>query len=129
MGFRRPDTVPWWLPHPGGGRMPQARSIIPPRSPPMPHRLSRRSFLHTAAGAALSAGLLAADQKKPPASERLRVGVIGVTGQGGGDMDQVAAAGAEVAALCDVDERRAGPVRERFPRAAFYTDFRRLVDH
>jgi predicted dehydrogenase len=97
----------------------------------MPDRLSRRSFLHTtaAAGAVLSAGTLFADDKKPPASERLQVGVIGVTGQGGGDMNQVVSAGAEVAALCDVDERRAGPVRERFPRAKFYTDFRHLVEH
>jgi predicted dehydrogenase len=95
----------------------------------MPDRLSRRSFLHASAGAALGAGVLLADDKKPPASERLQVGVIGVTGQGGGDMGQVVAAGAEVAALCDVDERRAGPVRERFPGAKFYTDFRRLVDH
>jgi predicted dehydrogenase len=97
----------------------------------MADRLSRRSFLHTtaAAGAALATGVLFAGDKKPPASERLQVGVIGVTGQGGGDMNQVVAAGAEVAALCDVDERRAGPVRERFPRARFYTDFRQLVEH
>ena len=72
----------------------------------MPHRLSRRDFLHTA-GAALSAGVLFAD-RKPPASERLQVGVIGVAGQGGGDMSNVAAAGAEIVALCDVDESRAG---------------------
>jgi predicted dehydrogenase len=93
----------------------------------MPPRLSRRSFLHTAAAA--GAGVLLAAEKKLPASERLQVGVIGTTGQAGSDMNQVVAAGAEVAALCDVDERKAGPVRERFPHARFYTDFRQLVDH
>ncbi len=97
----------------------------------MPFRLSRRSFLHTtaAAGAGLASGVLLAEEKKLPASERLQVGVIGTTNQAGSDMNEIVAAGAEVAALCDVDERRAGPVRERFPRAKFYTDFRRLVDH
>jgi predicted dehydrogenase len=96
------------------------------------HRLSRRRFLHTtAAGAvALTTGALpAAPAKKVSAGERLRVGSIGITGQGGHDMSEVAAAGAEIVALCDVDERLAGPVRERFPRAAFYTDFRRLIEH
>src|SRR5262249_5316220 len=39
-----------------------------------------------------------------------------------------AAAGAAIVALCDVDENRAAPVRRRFPRAKFYTDFRKLID-
>jgi predicted dehydrogenase len=93
----------------------------------MPLPLSRRSFLHaTAAG---TATLLAGADKRLPASERLQVGFVGTTDQAGADMNAVHDAGADVAALCDVDERRAGPVRERFPQAAFYTDFRRLVDH
>src|SRR6516165_5136719 len=95
----------------------------------MPHPLSRRRFLHSTAAAALTAGALPAAEKKLPASERLQVGVIGTTGQGGADLNAIHAAGADVAALCDVDERRAGPVRERFPRAPFYADFRRLIDH
>jgi predicted dehydrogenase len=97
----------------------------------MSRHLSRRRFLHTAAAgaAALSASVLPAADKKPPPSERLRVGVIGVTGQGGSDMAQIAAAGAEIAALCDVDERRIGYAHESYPDAPFFTDFRRLIDH
>jgi predicted dehydrogenase len=64
-----------------------------------------------------------------PPSERLQVGVIGTINQAGYDLKEVAAAGAEIAALCDVDEKRSGPVRERFPRAKFFVDFRRLIDH
>jgi predicted dehydrogenase len=56
------------------------------------------------------------------------VGVIGVAGQGGGDMHQIAKAGAEIVALCDVDERRAAAARQDFPRAKFYTDFRKMID-
>jgi predicted dehydrogenase len=63
-----------------------------------------------------------------PPSERLQVGVIGVAGQGGYDLHEVAAAGAAIAALCDVDENRAGPARQQFPEARYYTDFRRLID-
>ncbi|MEP0843252.1 MAG: Gfo/Idh/MocA family oxidoreductase, partial [Phycisphaerae bacterium] len=33
-----------------------------------------------------------------------------------------------IAALCDVDERRAGGVRQRFPKARFAVDYRRLLD-
>lgn len=92
-------------------------------------RISRRRFIHaSAAGAvALSALRLSAQEKKEPASERLIVGIIGVAGQGEYDMSNVAAH-ATVAALCDVDEKRAAKARERFPQATFYTDFRKLID-
>src|SRR5438093_197309 len=95
----------------------------------MPNHLTRRRFLQTAASAAvLGSGLLPAAEKKPSPSERLHVGVIGVAGQGGYDLGEVAAAGAAIVALCDVDEKRAGAARERFAQAKFYTDFRQLLD-
>lgn len=92
----------------------------------MPQRLSRRRFLQTTA-AGFAASVLHA-QEKPPASERLRVGVIGVAGQGEYNLGGVAGAGCDIAALCDVDEKRAAKARERFPQAKFYTDFRQLID-
>jgi predicted dehydrogenase len=57
--------------------------------------------------------------------------MIGVTGQGGSDLKQIAAAaaaGAEIVALCDVDEDRAAAARKQFPGAAFNVDYRRLFD-
>jgi predicted dehydrogenase len=94
----------------------------------MTGRLNRRHFLLSSAAGALGVGLLRAADKKPSALETLHVGVIGVAGQGGGDMNRIADAGAEIVALCDVDERRTGPARKRFPRAPFYPDFRKLLD-
>jgi predicted dehydrogenase len=94
----------------------------------MPQRINRRHFLLStaaagAAGAASRAALL-------PPSERLRVGGIGIAGQGGGDLNAVAAAGAQVVALCDVDTQRKEVVeqRKRYSKAKFHTDFRRLID-
>ena len=97
----------------------------------MPSRFSRRRFLQTSA-AASAAGFWSnpapAADKKPAANDLLHVGVIGVAGQGEYDWRHVAEAGAAIVALCDVDERRTGKVREHFPKATFYTDFRRLLE-
>jgi predicted dehydrogenase len=93
-------------------------------------RLSRRRFLHTAAtglSAAALASSLPASDKKSPASERVRLGVIGVAGRGADNLKGVAHE--EIVALCDVDESRAGTARQAHPRAKFYQDFRSLLDH
>lgn len=94
----------------------------------MPSRLSRRRFLQTGSAAALSASMMLAEDKKPPASERLRVGIIGVAGKGESNWQAVAAAGAEIAAICDVDETRIDKIQMAHPKAVFFTDFRELID-
>jgi predicted dehydrogenase len=97
----------------------------------MPHRLTRRRFLHTTAAAGATgyfSGLLPAADKKPGPNDRLHVGVIGVAAQGDYDWTNVAAAGAEIVAWCDVDENRTGKARSTFPKATFDVDFRRLLD-
>jgi predicted dehydrogenase len=97
----------------------------------MPSHLSRRRFLQGAAATAagLSTGLLsAAPSQKVAANDRLAVGVIGIAGQGAYNLNNVAAAGTEIVALCDVDERRTGEARTRFPKAVFHTDWRKLID-
>ncbi|MFO0880950.1 MAG: Gfo/Idh/MocA family oxidoreductase [Gemmataceae bacterium] len=100
----------------------------------MQSRSTRRHFLMSAAALG-AAGLgvrpsLALADKKPAPSERLRVGAIGIAGQGAGDLASIAAAGAEIVALCDVHEDRAEVVnyRKRFDKAKFYTDFRKMID-
>ena len=87
--------------------------------------LTRRHFLMSAAAAAATTPLL----KAAPASERVRVGVVGVGNQGAYNWGQLAGVpSCEVVALCDVDERMTAKAREKFPKAAFFTDFRKLID-
>jgi predicted dehydrogenase len=93
----------------------------------MSRQPTRRYFLQ-AMGAALTGGSALLAQGKQPPSERLHVGLIGVAGQGKDNRRALAAAGAEIVALCDVDEDRAAEARREFPRASFHADFRRLLD-
>ena len=94
-------------------------------------RTSRRSFLGKAAGAALvtivprhvlgGAGFLAP-------SERINLAGIGAGGMGGGDIATLARLGANVVALCDVDDERAAGSFRAFPKARRYKDFRVMLD-
>ncbi len=95
----------------------------------MPRHLSRRHFLQAAAGAALGAEtLLRAEEKKLAANERFHVGVVGTFNRAGANINDLVAAGAEIVALCDVDENHSGKVRERFPMATFDVDYRKMID-
>jgi predicted dehydrogenase len=61
-------------------------------------------------------------------SDRLIIAGIGVGGKGGEDIDMFNKSGkAEIAVLCDVDERRAASSRRRFPNAKFYKDYREML--
>lgn len=92
--------------------------------------LNRRHFLTSTTGAA--AGLWAAPQflraqGKVSANDKLNIGVIGSSGQGGFSIGQLKDI-ANIAALCDVDEKRMAPVAQKFPGAKTYRDFRKLVE-
>jgi predicted dehydrogenase len=100
----------------------------------MSRRRTRREFLQASAMAGAGfwvAGRRALAQTTAP-SEKLGVAVIGVTGQGHWNLGQVsdgeASAICNIVALCDVDEKRAGEARAKFPKARFYTDFRTMLD-
>jgi predicted dehydrogenase len=90
----------------------------------------RRDFLKATATA--TAGLLAAAPSaqagKRSADQPLNHAAIGAGGMGAGDVRGMAEAGANIVALCDVDEKRAAKSRERFPKAKFFRDFRALFD-
>jgi predicted dehydrogenase len=97
----------------------------------MPHRLTRRRFLQTAAAGAAGfwLGAARADDKKPAANERLHVGVVGTYNRAADDWKELdKAGGCEIVALCDVDENLAGAARMKFPKAAFFTDYRKMID-
>jgi predicted dehydrogenase len=63
-----------------------------------------------------------------PPSERVNVAGIGAGGMGGGDIATHSKNGANIVALCDVDEERAAGSFRAFPKARRYKDFRQLID-
>jgi predicted dehydrogenase len=94
--------------------------------------LSRRRFIKTAGTAAAAFTIvprfvLGKGYRAP--SDTLYVAGIGVGGKGESDIRSFAESGkAEIAFLCDVDDRRAAKSIERFPKAKFYKDFREMLD-
>ncbi|HEB54342.1 MAG TPA: Gfo/Idh/MocA family oxidoreductase [bacterium] len=106
----------------------------------MTSRSSRRQFLIRGAaigGAAAFGSPLVparptprtepAARRRPSANERLRIGVIGCGGKGFSDM-QACAVNHDIVALCDVDENQAARARAAHPKAAFFHDWRDMLD-
>ena len=81
---------------------------------------SRRTFLAAATGGALATivprHVLGGAGFVPP-SERINLAGIGAGGMGGGDIATLARLGANVVALCDVDDERAAGSYKAFPTA------------
>ncbi len=93
-------------------------------------RTSRRTFLKSAAGVAAFTIVPrhVLGQGQIPPSERPNVAGIGAGGMGGADI-QAVAPGANIVALCDVDQRPDHrTVIPDFPKAKVYRDFRRMFD-
>lgn len=92
---------------------------------------SRRAFLATGAAAftftIVPRHVLGGPGQTPP-SERLNIAGIGAGGMGGGDIATVARLGANVVALCDVDDERAKGSFNAFPKARRYKDFRAMLE-
>ena len=62
-------------------------------------------------------------------SDKLLIAGIGVGGKGESDLKSFYDSGkAEIAFLCDVDDRRAKASRKRFPKAKYYKDYREMMD-
>ena len=99
----------------------------------MAQHFQRRQFLQTALAAGTAAPALQLLARKPaqaaaPRSpnEKLNIGCIGVGGRGAANVDGVA--GENIVALCDIDGLRLDAAAAKFPRAARFTDFRRMLD-
>jgi len=96
-------------------------------------KTSRRKFIKNSAAAAAAFTIvprhvLGGSGFVAP-SEKLVVAGIGAGGQGGADLTRMEEGGrAEIAYLCDVDERRAAKSVERFSRAKYYKDYREMLD-
>ncbi len=62
-------------------------------------------------------------------SDRLIVAGIGAGGKGESDLNEFFKSGkADIAFLCDVDDRSSKKTRERFPNAKYYKDFRQMLE-
>lgn len=94
--------------------------------------MKRRSFLSKSAAATFGFQLVPshvvrAQNGQPTPSNKIRLGVIGCGGQGGGDLKQLADE-CDVVALTDVDDRNAAESFQRHPGAKRYKDFRKMFD-
>src|ERR1700761_5248783 len=94
---------------------------------------NRREFLKTGAVAAASFMIvprfvLGGKGYRAP-SDMLNVASVGVGGKGQSDVAYFSASGkANIAFLCDVDDRRAAASVKKFPKAQVYKDWRKLFD-
>ncbi len=96
----------------------------------MTWQVNRRAFLQVSAVGAAHA-LLGSSARARDLNGKLRLAAIGTGNKGQDDLLSVAASPrVEVVALCDVDHShsRFGWAAEKYPRAARYADFRRLLD-
>ena len=99
-------------------------------------RTNRREFLQRgAATAAVGFGYWVsprcfgqAEETKLPtsANEKLSIAVIGVARRGAANLEEVQSQ--NIVALCDVDEKSLEGAAQRFPKAAKYTDFRKMLE-
>lgn len=98
-----------------------------------PSDISRRSFIKnsalTAAGFTIVPRHVLGGRGYTAPSDKLIIAGIGVGGKGEGDLASFYKSGkAEVAYLCDVDDRMASNSRKNFPKAKYYKDWRVMID-
>lgn len=90
-------------------------------------RLTRRTFLLSSALAAPALSLRAEDKPASP-NEKLHVGIVGTGGRGVSNWQGLLGAGAEIVAVCDVDQSHLGDIVKAAPKATRYADFRKMLD-
>jgi predicted dehydrogenase len=94
-------------------------------------KLTRRQFLRgAAAGTALfyiAPGTLRAAPRLS-ANEKVNVAGIGIGSRGGADIDEIAAEGHNIVALCDVDTSYAGKMFAKYSNAKQFKDYRVMLD-
>jgi predicted dehydrogenase len=101
-------------------------------SPPKATDITRRDFIRNASLAAAAFTIvprfvLGKGYRAP--SDMLYVAGIGAGGKGTSDIANFAKSGkAEIAYLCDVDDRQAAKSVAAFPKAKYYKDFRQMLD-
>ena len=104
--------------------------------------VSRRTFLKRCSLAAAATGLpvwfieedlsYAAPAANPGPNDRIPMALVGCGGQGRGDANQAAQKGAEILAVCDVDDNHASEAVKQFGKDGKtpdkYNDFRKVME-
>lgn len=91
--------------------------------------LTRRQFIYysTLAVAGTSALLGSAQpRRKLSSSDKLNIGVVGVSGKGASDISCCSTE--NIVALCDVDGKSLDAAHAKHPQATTYTDFRKMLE-
>ena len=89
--------------------------------------MTRRRFL--GASAVVTMGVQVVPSRVFGANSRLAVAGIGVGGKGRADVTGAANAGADIVALCDVDENRGASMFKSYPKAKRFNDFRVMLEN
>jgi predicted dehydrogenase len=95
---------------------------------PRHHKTTRRTFLAGASAGAVAVGFHRETPAAAPrsASEKLNLGIVGTANHGITNIAGVE--GENIAALCDVDAAHLALAGSRYPRAARYSDYRKLLE-
>ena len=88
--------------------------------------ISRRDFLGAAAAFTIVPRYVLGGPRNISPSEKLNIAGIGVGGRGADNLDAVSSE--NIVALCDVDQQRAAPTFNRYPKAKKYSDFRIMLE-
>ncbi|HET6382890.1 MAG TPA: Gfo/Idh/MocA family oxidoreductase [Armatimonadota bacterium] len=91
-------------------------------------RISRRRFLQQSAMAGIGVGFAASPGFARPLTpnDKLNIGAIGVANRGGDDLSGVSSE--NIVALCDVDDHYLDAAISRYPKAARYNDYRKMLE-
>ena len=90
------------------------------------NKITRRQFAKASTLAVM--GFQVVPSRVFGANSRLAVAAIGAGGKGRADISGVAKAGADIVALCDVDDSRASNMFEKYSRAERFKDYRVMLE-
>ncbi len=101
--------------------------------PVSPNNNSRRDFLKnsliTVAGFMILPRHVLGGKGFTAPSDKLTIASIGIGGKGESDINSFFKSGkADIAFLCDVDEKQGAKTKGNFPKAKYYTDYREMLE-